>query len=165
MPVNYHGVNRSSAISVYNPRYYPILFFLTSTDYAFNNLDRCPIVNSPRLYLVTYFSLPFTIHFSQCKIPKFSSIDSYVIVKYLNKICHYFFKGPSILGCSKSFESDIYRAVEEPKFLRHFKISSFIWTYPKCHSILSIHCLFTSHLKLTCQCIFVQWKKPNIVQW
>ena len=31
-----------------------------------------------------------------------------------------------ILGCSKSFESDIYRAVEEPKFLRHFKISSFI---------------------------------------
>ena len=32
----------------------------------------------------------------------------------------------SILGCSKSFESDIYRAVEEPKFLRHFKISSFI---------------------------------------
>ena len=32
----------------------------------------------------------------------------------------------NILGCSKSFESDIYRAVEEPKFLRHFKISSFI---------------------------------------
>ena len=32
----------------------------------------------------------------------------------------------TILGCSKSFESDIYRAVEEPKFLRHFKISSFI---------------------------------------
>ena len=32
----------------------------------------------------------------------------------------------SVLGCSKSFESDIYRAVEEPKFLRHFKISSFI---------------------------------------
>ena len=31
-----------------------------------------------------------------------------------------------ILGCSKSFKSDIYRAVEEPKFLRHFKISSFI---------------------------------------
>ena len=31
-----------------------------------------------------------------------------------------------ILGCLKSFESDIYRAVEEPKFLRHFKISSFI---------------------------------------
>ena len=31
-----------------------------------------------------------------------------------------------VLGCSKSFESDIYRAVEEPKFLRHFKISSFI---------------------------------------
>ena len=70
----------------------------------------------------------------------------------------------NILGCSKSFESDIYRAVEEPKFLRHFKISSFIGTYPKCHSTLSIHCLFTSHLKLTCQCIFVQWKKPNIVQ-
>ena len=69
-----------------------------------------------------------------------------------------------ILGCSKSFESDIYRAVEEPKFLRHFKISSFIRTYPQCHSTLSIHCLFTSHLKLTCQCIFVQWKKPNIAQ-
>ena len=69
-----------------------------------------------------------------------------------------------LLGCSKSFESDIYRAVEEPKFLRHFKISSFIRTYPKCHSTLSIHCLFTSHLKLTCQCIFVQWKKPNIAQ-
>ena len=71
----------------------------------------------------------------------------------------------TILGCSKSFGSDIYRAGEEPKFLRHLKISSSIWTYPKCHSTLSIHCLFTSHLKLTCQCIFVQWKKSNIVQW
>ena len=44
-------------------RYY---LFLTSTDYDFNNLDSCPIVNSPRLYPATYFSLPFTIHFSQC---------------------------------------------------------------------------------------------------
>ena len=31
-----------------------------------------------------------------------------------------------LLDCSKSCESDIYRAVEEPKFLRHFKISSVI---------------------------------------
>ena len=37
-----------------------------------------------------------------------------------------FANGKDVLGCSKSFESDIYRAVEEPKLLRHFKISSFI---------------------------------------
>ena len=34
--------------------------------------------------------------------------------------------GLQLLGCSKSFESDIYRAVEEPKFLRDYKISTFI---------------------------------------
>ena len=56
-------------------------------------------------------------------IQLFGGIDS-AHVKYMSHtfvayILH-------ILGCSKSFESDIYRAVEEPKFLRHFKISYFI---------------------------------------
>ena len=76
-----------------------------------------------------------------------------------------FFPFQIYTGWLKSFESDTFLPVEESKFIRYFNISSSIWTHKKFYFDWSIHSLFTSHLKLTCQCILLQWKKPNIVQW
>ena len=42
--------------------------------------------------------------------------------------------------------------------------TSVVSTHAKLQVILSINSLFTSHLKLTCQSIFLIWKKLNIAQ-
>lgn len=51
-------------------------------------------------------------------------------------------------------------------WLRHFNISSFIWTYQKFYFDMSIYSRFTNHLNLTFRFFFFWWcRELRAMQW